>query len=167
MKPETSATPLINSEFLLQKFPGKGGWTYAEIPGLLQDKTKAFGWLKVKGTIDDYEFENFNLAPMKNGRLFMAVKAEIRKRIGKQAGDYVKIVLYEDHSVFAIPQELIDCLKFEESAFEKFMQLKERHQKEFVTWIYAAKREETIANRINQTIEMVLRDQTLYMPPEL
>lgn len=158
--------PLINDEFLLLRFPGKGGWTYAEIPGVMPDKTKAFGWVKVKGTIDDYAFDNFNLAPMKSGKLFMAVRAEIRKKIGKQAGDYVRIVLYEDDSVFVIPQELIDCLHFEEEAYVKFMQLREKFQKEFVNWIYAAKREETIAKRINRTIEMVLQNQTLYQPPE-
>jgi hypothetical protein len=24
--------PLVNKEYLLEKFPGKGGWTYAAIP---------------------------------------------------------------------------------------------------------------------------------------
>ncbi len=158
---------LVNEEFLLQKFPGKGGWTYAEIPQILQDKSKSFGWVKVKGSIDSYEFDNFNLAPMKSGKLFMAVRAEIRKHIGKQAGDYVRIILFEDHSVFVIPQELINCLQFDEMAHEKFMKLKEKHQKEFVNWIYSAKKEETIANRINKTIDMVLRSETLYQQPEL
>ena len=29
--------PLVNREYLLEKFPGKGGWTYALIPEILQD----------------------------------------------------------------------------------------------------------------------------------
>ncbi len=154
--------PIVNDEFLLQKFSGKGGWTYAEIPQVLQDKDKAFGWVKVKGTIDGHAFSNFHLAPMKGGKLFMAVKAEIRKKINKEAGDYVKIVLYKDHTTFKIPEEFIDCLQFEEGAYEKFMQLRQSCQKEYINWIYSAKKEETIANRINKTIEMVMKDETLY-----
>jgi len=43
---------LVNNTYLLKKFPGKGGWTYASIPEVLQDKKVPFGWVKVCGTID-------------------------------------------------------------------------------------------------------------------
>ena len=59
--------PLVNQDYLLQKFPGKGGWTYAEIPEVLQDKHAPFGWVKVKGSIDGYQFKNYRLMPMGNG----------------------------------------------------------------------------------------------------
>jgi hypothetical protein len=154
--------PLVAKEYLLQKYPGKGGWTYAEIPEILQAKNARFGWVKVKGTIDHYAFRQFNLAPMGNGKLFFPVKAEIRKKIGKQAGDYVNITLYADDSVFEIPQEIIDCLHYEEKAYPKFIALSARHQKEFIQWIYAAKKEETKASRINLMIDKVLKGQSLY-----
>lgn len=35
---------LVDKEYLLEKFPGKGGWTYALIPEILQDKILVF-WL--------------------------------------------------------------------------------------------------------------------------
>ena len=159
--------PIINDELLLLKYPGKGGWTYAEIPNLLYERPKPYGWLKVKGTIDNYELKEFNLAPNKAGGLFLALKSEIRKAIGKEAGDYVKVVFYEDHSVFSIPDELIDCLKIDEAAHKKFMKLKPSCQKEYVKWIYSAKKEETIANRINKMMTMVLEDKTLYQQAEL
>lgn len=158
--------PIVNAEFLMQKFPGKGAWTYIEI-GPVAGEKKSFGWLKVKGTIDDYEISSVNLGPMKGGGLFFAVKAEIRNKIGKQAGDYVWLKLYHDDSVFTIPQELIDCLKLEEAAHHKFIQLKEKHQKEFVKWIYSAKTDATIANRINKTMTLLLENKTLYQQPEL
>ena len=44
--------PLVNKEYILEKFPGKGGWTFASIPEVLQNKNTPFGWVKVKGTID-------------------------------------------------------------------------------------------------------------------
>jgi bifunctional DNA-binding transcriptional regulator/antitoxin component of YhaV-PrlF toxin-antitoxin module len=154
--------PLVKNEYLLQKFPGKGSWTYALIPEILQDKKAPFGWVKVKGVIDDYEIKAYRLMPMGNGQLFFPVKAAIRKKIGKQAGDYVTIILYEDDSIFEIPQEVIDCLKYDEQAYQKFMNLSERYQKEFIKWIYAAKKEDTKAQRINTTIDKVLKDKNLY-----
>lgn len=47
-----SGKPLVNKKYLLEKYPGKGGWTYAVIPEVLQNKKAPFGWVKVKGTID-------------------------------------------------------------------------------------------------------------------
>lgn len=49
--------PLVDKNYLLQKFEGKGGWTFAEIPEIPMPKT-SFGMLKVKGKIDNYEFSD-------------------------------------------------------------------------------------------------------------
>jgi hypothetical protein len=76
-------TPLVNGDYLLQKFPGKGGWTYAAIPEILQNKKNPFGWVKVKGSVDGYELKQYKLMPMGEGRLFLPVKAAIRKKIKK------------------------------------------------------------------------------------
>jgi hypothetical protein len=35
--------PLIDKKYLLEKFQGKGGWTYASIPDISQDKHSPFG----------------------------------------------------------------------------------------------------------------------------
>ena len=53
--------PLVNKKYLLQKFEGKGGWTYAQIPEILQDKHAHFGWVRVKGTIDNYEIKIYRI----------------------------------------------------------------------------------------------------------
>ena len=157
---------LVNKTYLLQKYPGKGGWTYAVIPEIPQDKRAPFGWVKVKGTVDGYPINNFNLAPMGNGHLFFAIRAEIRKKIKKQAGDHVHIILYPDDTKFEIPQEFMDCILLDEIVHTKFMNLKLRFQKEFINWIYSAKREETKVQRINTTIEKVLMNKTLYEKTE-
>lgn len=140
---------LVDSEYLLQKFPGKGGWTYAEIPEILQNKNSPFGWVKVKGTIDSYILKQYKLLPMGNGKLFLPAKAEIRKKIKKQAGDYVHIILYADTSTLEIPAEIIACFKNEpKHVFQKFTAFTEGEQKTYLDWIYQAKTEETKANRI-------------------
>lgn len=149
--------PIVDATCVLKKFPGKGGWTYAEIPHELQEKTNVFGWLKVRGMIDDHVLNGYSLMPMGDGRLMLAVKAAIRKKIGKQEGDRVKIVLYKDDRALVIPDELLLCLEDEPEAKAKFLKLTDGAKKMFIDWIYQAKKEETRMNRIVKTMEKVLQ----------
>ena len=140
---------LVNFDFLLEKFPGKGGWTFAIIPEIAQNKNNPFGWVKVSGSIDNYELKNYKLMPMGNGKLFLPVKAEIRKTIKKQAGDWVKIVLIIDESPLEIPIELIDCFNNESAhLYHTFNSFTEGEQKAYIDWIYAAKTDNTKVSRI-------------------
>ncbi len=141
--------PLVDNTYLLEKIPGKGGWTYAAIPEVLQSKETAFGWVRVKGSIDDYEFKQYKLMPMGDGQLFLPVKAQIRKKIKKEAGDRVKVVLYADNSELEIPEDILACFDNEvPSIMETFRSFSEGQQKAYLKWIAAAKKEETKANRI-------------------
>ena len=153
--------PLTHKQYQLQKFPGKGGWTFAEIPEVPMDKKAPFGWVCVKGRIDDYELNNYRLMPMGNGRLFLPVKAAIRKKLGKHAGDWVTIELYADDSKSELPPDLEDCLRDEPKALDQFLSLPEGAQKEFTDWIFSAKREETKVERMAKTIELLLQGATL------
>ena len=118
-----------------------------------------FGWVSVKGRIDDHEFSGVKLMPRGNGSLFFPVKASIRKKIGKEAGDTVTIVLFPDDSSPDLPDELRECLENEPEAYEAFSKLGDGAQKSFIDWIYSAKHEETRANRIVQTIEKLLKGE--------
>ena len=87
--------------------------------------------------------------PMGEGRLFLPVKAAIRKKIKKEAGDYVAIVIYADESPLEIPDEIIECFKHESpKTYDVFLSFTEGEQKAYLDWIYDAKTEETKAKRI-------------------
>jgi len=155
--------PLVNSEYLLQKFPGKGGWTYAEIPEILQNKKVPFGWVRVKGNIDNYLLKQYKLMPMGNGILFLPVKAEIREKIGKQADDYVNVTLYSDDSPLEIPEEIILCFENEpKKVCKNYLNFTEGEQKSYLDWIYKAKTEETKAKRIIKMMDKLLKNQKLF-----
>jgi hypothetical protein len=154
--------PLVDKDYLLEKFPGKGGWTYAAIPEVLQSKETPFGWVKVKGSIDGFELNKYHLAPMGNGKLFLPVRAEIRKKINKQAGDYVHIILYPDNEPLAIPQELLLCLQDDNQALQFFNSLNESEQHNYVKWIYAAKTDQTKVDRIAKTLDRLTKNQKYY-----
>jgi hypothetical protein len=153
--------PLIDKDYRLEKFPRKGGWTYAAIPEVLQDKHAPFGWVQVKGFIDDFELKHYKLMPMGNGQLFLPVRAEIRKKIGKKAGDWVHVVLFADQSAVDIPEELMLCLQDDPTALENFKRYTDGQQKEFIDWIYAAKTDETKVARIAETIRKLSQNKKL------
>lgn len=147
--------PLVNQAYQLEKFPGKGGWTYARIPEVLQDKHAHFGWVRVRGCIDDIEIKNYHLMPMGNGCLFLPVKAEIRKKLKKQAGDFVRIILFADDLPTEIPEELKLCLIDEPNGLENFLNYSNGEQKAFIDWIFSAKTDTTKIDRIVKTLEKI------------
>jgi len=155
MKDNQNASPLVDQEFLLEKFPGKGGWTYARIPQVMQNPDNPFGWVKVKGWVDSYELKNYKLMPWGEGKLFLPVKSEIRKKIGKQAGDYVRVILFADDTPLEIPEEFMDCLKDNPTALKYFLTFSEGEQKAFIDWIFSAKTDETKVDRIARSLERI------------
>jgi hypothetical protein len=152
----TQQIPLVDKEYLLEKFQGKGGWTFARIPEIAQNKNTPFGWVRVRGKIDNFEIKNYNLQPMGNGNLFLPVKAEIRKKLNKKEGNYVHIILFADNFPTEIPEELKLCLMDEPNAYEAFLNYTNGEQKIFIEWIYSAKTDTTKVERIAKTIEKII-----------
>ncbi len=144
---------LVNKDYQLEKFQGKGGWTYVRIPEIEPNKHAHFGWVKVRGSIDSYNLKNFRLMPMGNGTLFLPVNATIRKHIGKSEGDFVRIILYKDDAPLELTKELIDCFSQEEGIYEQFLRLSANEQKRYLEWIYNAKNDSIKVERIVRVIE--------------
>ena len=102
--------------------------------------------------------------PMKDGNLFLPVRAEIRKKIGKKEGDYIQVVLYPDNLPAEIPEELRLCLLDEPIAYETFLSYTDGEQKAFIDWISSVKKIETKTERIAKAINMLQKKQKLTAP---
>ncbi len=153
--------PLVDKKYLLEKFPGHGGWTYTIIPEILPDKNTPFGWVKVKGSIDGFAISDYRLMPFlkDTGQVFLSVKADIRKKIKKEAGDYVHVILYPDNDPLEIPEELLFCLQDDAEALKFFNSLNESEQHQYVKWIYSGKTEQTKVDRIAKMIVRLSKHQ--------
>jgi uncharacterized protein YdeI (YjbR/CyaY-like superfamily) len=81
----------------------------------------------------------------------------IREQIGKTFGDEITITVEADTEprVLEIPDDLTKALESDQEARAFFDKLSYTHQKEYVTWINEAKKEETRKNRLTKTIEML------------
>ena len=148
---------MIKFTATIQKFTSQGektGWTYIVIPAELAQQLspgnkKSF---RVKGKLDQHSISGMALIPMGEGNFIMALKADLRKAIGKQKGATLQVALAVDTVPYQVNILLLQCLEDEPAAMQYFTSLPSSHQHYFSKWIESAKTEPTKTKRIAMAV---------------
>lgn len=148
---------MIQFTTTILKFGEKGektGWTYIVILAVLAQQLspgnkKSF---KVKGKLDQHSISGIALIPMGEGNFIMALKADLRKAIGKQKGATSQVKLAVDNKPYQINALLIACLEDEPPSIQYFKSLPNSHQHYFSKWIESVKAEPTKTKRIAMAV---------------
>jgi hypothetical protein len=132
-----------------------GGGAFVEVPF---DVEAAFGSKrpKVKASIGGIPYRGI-LTRMSTECHILGIRKEIREQLGRTIGDEVTVSVEPDTELrqVEIPSGLLKELKKDKEVKAFFDKLSYTHQKEYVTWIAEAKKEETRQTRIAKTIEML------------
>ncbi|MBC7447903.1 MAG: DUF1905 domain-containing protein [Hymenobacteraceae bacterium] len=154
MPEESTFIPEHEFEAVLELDSENGG-VYFLMPFAVEEAYGTRGQLKVRVTIDGFPYQSA-LFPISDGTHGLVVPRTIRNSIEKTWGHTVRVQLARDNAprVVEVPADLADALLLA-GAREKFANLSYSHQREYVRWVEATKKDDTRRKRVVEAAEMV------------
>ena len=142
-------------EAVLEAGDGDGG-VFVVVPFSVPEVYGTRGQVPVQVTFDGYPYQG-SITPLGDGYHALHVLKQIRKAVGKTIGDTVRVTLSRNvvERQMMTPDDLAAQLATNPQAAAYFQKLAYSHQREFVRWLEGAKRPETRAHRLAQTIELL------------
>jgi hypothetical protein len=128
---------------------------FIQMPFSAQERFGSRGRVPVRGTINGFPFRS-TLAPY-GGVHYLPVNRALREAAGVEPGDTVEVALQRDDEprVAAIPPDLADALAANPDAQAAWDRLSYTHRKEYAQALEDAKKPETRARRLAQTLEQM------------
>lgn len=127
------------------------------------DVEEVFGAKRVKvlATFDGIEYRG-SIVRM-DGCYMLGMTQDIRKTIGKNFGDSVKVTIEKDvdERTIEIPSDLSEALKDKPEADKTYENLSYTAKKDYISWITGAKKPETRLKRVESTVQLLLEGKKL------
>jgi hypothetical protein len=132
---------------------GKGSWATLTVPFRVEEVFGTRTRVPVKGTLNGVPFRN-SLMPNGDGTHYLVVNGSLRAVAGIEIGDTVDVVLQLDGKPknLELPRELADAIDRDTDAKRCFENMPPSHQREYVEYVAEAKKPETRARRVEQTV---------------
>ncbi len=140
---------------MLEKFPGKGGWTYILLPEITPEHKDHKGQVKVSGSIDQFTFQDISLFPYGKGRYFMTVNAAIRKVINKEAGQTVTLRIFLQEGSTVTQKEFLEVLADEPDALAYYQRMQPDEQQSYLDYINEVKNLESKIERMAEAVNAI------------
>ncbi|WP_169087132.1 YdeI/OmpD-associated family protein [Paenibacillus sp. PL91] len=149
-------------EAVLVKPAVVGAWTYVKVPFDVEEHYGSKSQVAVKGTVNGIAYKG-SLMPHGNGMHYMVVNQALRDAAKAEAGSEVSVTMErdEDERRISLPDDFAHQLAANEAAGAFFQNLAYSYQKEYVSWIEAAKKAETRIDRISKAIQRLSGGQKL------
>lgn len=130
---------------------------YVEFPYDVEQRYGTRGQVKVMVTYDGIPYRG-SLAKMGMDCHFLLIRKDICKQIGKSPGDTIRVTVQRDVAarIVEIPEDLAAAFVTAPEALARFNGLSYTNRKEYAAWLTDAKRPETRARRLTDTIEKLL-----------
>ena len=132
----------------------RGGGAYVALPAEVVAELGGGSRFRVTGTLGGVDFESSTM-PMGGGAVCLGVHKATRQAAGVDIGDAVDVALERDdrRREVEVPEDLAAALAADPTASAAFEGLAFTHRREYTEWIAGAKRAETRARRVTQTLE--------------
>lgn len=149
---------MVTFEAIIERTLQKGekyGWTYVIVPALLAQLINpgVKTIYRVKGSIGAHNCRQVALLPCGEGNYMVPLNAAMRKEIGREVGEKVRISLEIDREEPPMSAELLETLSYDTAAESFFLSLSKSHQRYYSNWIDSAKTFETKSRRLAMAIE--------------
>ncbi len=139
----------------IERFPGKGGWTYVRVPETITKAAKSKGFVAIHAVIEGKEYDR-SLIPIGDGSHMIVVSRVMQREIQKALGDSIEVVvrLADGPHQPLLPEELSLMLDLEPHLRPKWDALGRGQQRNYCLWVDSAK---TDATRAKRTAEILRR----------
>lgn len=159
MKGAISMSIRMDFDAMMQKAEGVNG-AYVKMPFDLEE---VFGAkrIKAKAIFDTVVYQG-SVVKM-DGIYIIGITKAIRDQIGKQPGDMLHVIIEKDESerIIELPEDFKAALEKDKEAFAFYESLSYTNKNKYFLWVTSAKKAETRADRILQSIEKLRNKEKL------